>query len=211
MIKDGTGDDQKRPTTNWTGSTEVENGNKEVVKYEYNLGNEITKITYPNTKSITRAFDKAGRLEKITDWLSKETKFAYNRDSALKTTTFPSASEQQRRIRLRQRQSARKTTTLKEGGRNPRLDHLRARQSRRISHRPRNRLARQLKNWNTNTTKRERLIKGAGTSFEYDAANNPTKLGATNAEIRQSLSSSKEAGSDQIRLRQTRRADQSDA
>jgi len=72
--------------------TEVTNGAKEVLKYQYDLGNEATELTYPNGETIKRAFDKAGRLEKVTDWLGKETTFGYNRDSQLKATTFPSTS-----------------------------------------------------------------------------------------------------------------------
>ncbi len=73
--------------------TEAENGNKEVVKYEYNLGNQQAKITYPNKKEVTRAFDKDGRLEKLTDWLTHSTKFAYNEDSGLKAVVFPSETK----------------------------------------------------------------------------------------------------------------------
>jgi RHS repeat-associated protein len=69
--------------------TEVTNGKKEVVKYKYDLGNEQTELVYPNGETIKRAFDKAGRMEKVTDWLGKETTFAYNRDSQVKATTFP--------------------------------------------------------------------------------------------------------------------------
>jgi RHS repeat-associated protein len=69
--------------------TEVTNGAKELVKYKYDLGNEETEIIYPNGETVKRAFDKAGRLEKVTDWLGKETTFAYNRDSEVKATTFP--------------------------------------------------------------------------------------------------------------------------
>ena len=60
---DGTG------TTNYTYDeldrlTESKDGHGDTVKYEYDLANEQTKITYPNTKSVTRAYDKDGRLEK---------------------------------------------------------------------------------------------------------------------------------------------------
>jgi RHS repeat-associated protein len=72
--------------------TESENGHKEVSKYAYDLANEQTKITYPNTKSVTRAFDNAGRLEKVTDWSSNVTKFTYNEDSQPATTLFPSTT-----------------------------------------------------------------------------------------------------------------------
>lgn len=72
---------------------EVKNGKSEVVKYKYDLGNQQTEITYPNGETVKRSFDKAGRLEKVTDWLGKETTFSYNRDSQVKATTFPAATE----------------------------------------------------------------------------------------------------------------------
>jgi YD repeat-containing protein len=40
--------------------TESENGHKEIVKYAYDLANDETKITYPNGKTVERAFDKDG-------------------------------------------------------------------------------------------------------------------------------------------------------
>jgi RHS repeat-associated protein len=73
--------------------TESENGHKAVSKYEYDLANEQTKITYPNTKTVTSAFDTAGRLEKVTDWSSNVTKFTYNADSEQATALFPIATK----------------------------------------------------------------------------------------------------------------------
>ncbi len=72
--------------------TEFKNGNSEVIKYEYNLGNLQTKITYPNGKAVSREFDKAGRLASLTDWLGKKTSFAYNPDSDQTATTFPAGT-----------------------------------------------------------------------------------------------------------------------
>jgi RHS repeat-associated protein len=176
VMKDGTGT-TKKTYDELDRLTEVENGSKEVVKYEYDLGNQTTKITYPNGKSITRGFDKAGRLEKVTDWLGKETKFAYNRDSLLTTTTFPSASENKDEYAYDKAGQLEKTT-MKKG-----TETLAS-----ISYALDS--AGQLKSA-TQTglpgaekpeyeyDERERLKKGAGTSFGYDAANNPTKLGAT--------------------------------
>jgi RHS repeat-associated protein len=71
---------------------EVKDGVKEVVKYKYDLGNELTELTYPNGETVKHAFDKAGRLEKVTDWLGKETTFGYNRDSQVKAMTFPATT-----------------------------------------------------------------------------------------------------------------------
>ncbi len=74
---------------------ESKGGHGDVVKYKYNLDNEPTTITYPNGESVTRAYDKAGRLEKDTDWKSNEIKFAYNADSELEKTTFPTGTEEE--------------------------------------------------------------------------------------------------------------------
>ena len=64
--------------------TEYKNGAGKIVKYEYNLANLPTKITYPNKEAVTRAYDKDDRLEKVTDWKSNATSFKYNKDSSSK-------------------------------------------------------------------------------------------------------------------------------
>ena len=73
--------------------TESENGAKKVVKYKYDLANLPTTITYPNKKEIKREYDKDTRLEKVTDWNSKTSSFKYNPDSELEKTAFPSGTE----------------------------------------------------------------------------------------------------------------------
>ncbi len=87
-MTDGTGT-TKKTYDQLSRLTEVVNGKKEVVKYKYDLGNQQTELVYPNGETVKRVFDKAGRLEKVTDWLGKETTFVYNRDSQVKATTFP--------------------------------------------------------------------------------------------------------------------------
>lgn len=67
-------------------------GHGDSVKYEYNLDNQPIKITYPNGKAVTRTYDKAGRLESVSDWLEHTTKFGYDADSDLTITTFPAAT-----------------------------------------------------------------------------------------------------------------------
>lgn len=67
-------------------------GNGDTVSWEYNLGDEPVGLTYPNGKSISRLYDKAGRLESVTDWLSNTMSFAYSKDSELKATTFPAGT-----------------------------------------------------------------------------------------------------------------------
>lgn len=73
--------------------TEYKNGAKKTVKYKYDLKNEPTSTTYPNGKAITREYDKAGRLKSLTDWKAHTTSFKYNADSELTNTVFPAESK----------------------------------------------------------------------------------------------------------------------
>ncbi len=175
VMKDGTG-----TTTNTYDEldrlTEVKNGNSEVSKYEYNLGEQITKITYPNTKSITRGFDLAGRLEKVTDWLGKETKFTYDRDSSLKTTTFPATSTDKDEYEYNTADQLTKTTMLKGaetlasiGYTRDNLGQLKTATQKGLPGAEKTEYA---------YDEKERMSSGGGSAFEYDPANNPTKLGS---------------------------------
>jgi len=176
VTKDGSG------TTKYTYDqldrlSEAENGHKEVTKYEYNLANEPTKLTYPNEKAVTRAYDKDNRLEKVTDWSSHATSFSYDPNSNLKATTFPSETknedlyaynnaDQMNEVKMnkssetlasllytRDSNGQVKTVTSKglPGEEHPTYEY----------------------------DKNSRLSNGAGTAYEYDPANNPTKLGTS--------------------------------
>jgi RHS repeat-associated protein len=159
--------------------TESKDGHGDVAKYEYDLANQQTKITYPNGKAVVRGYDKAGRLEKVTDWLEHTTTFAYDPDSALISSTFPTGTsnvdkyayneaDQMSEVQMtkgaeslaslvytRDNDGQLKTTTSKglPGEEKPAYEYD-----------PNNRLAK------------------AGTSaYEYDYADNPTKIpGSTN-------------------------------
>jgi RHS repeat-associated protein len=174
-MKDGTGT-TKKTYDQLDRLTEVENGNKEVVKYEYDLAEELTKLTYPNGKSITRAFDKAGRLEKITDWLKGETKFAYNRDSALKSTTFPTASTNKDESEYNAADQLTKTTMLKGAETLASLSYTREKAGQLETTTQKGLPGEEKAEYGYDEN--NRLSKGAGSTFEYDAANNPTKLGS---------------------------------
>jgi RHS repeat-associated protein len=71
-------------------TTETRDGHGDVVKYQYDLADDNTKITYPNGKAVTRTYDNAGRLETVEDWLEHTTTFSYDPDSDLTKTDFPS-------------------------------------------------------------------------------------------------------------------------
>ena len=153
---------------------EYKNGNKEVIKYNYNLGNQQTEITYPNGKTVKRAFDKAGRLEKITDWLGYETNFSYNRDSQVKGTSYPGETTDEfayNRIGEMTELSNKKKGEFRGGGTYTRnkLGQVE------IGLEP----GQEIPEYKYEYDSASRLTKSNSTIFEYDKANNVTKIGST--------------------------------
>jgi RHS repeat-associated protein len=63
------------------------------VGYGYDLRNFKTSIVYPNALgTVNRVFDDAGRLQSVTDWLSKTTSYGYDADSNLTSQTNPNGT-----------------------------------------------------------------------------------------------------------------------
>jgi RHS repeat-associated protein len=157
--------------------TESENGHKEIIKYEYNLGNQQTKITYPNTKAVERAYDKDGRLEKVTDWSSNVTKFTYNPDSELEKTIFPTASKDEDTYAYN---DADQTTEVKMAKSTETLASLVY--TRDDDGQVKKTTSKGLPGTEvTENTYDEnnRLTKYGSTEYKYDSANNPTREGSS--------------------------------
>lgn len=175
-MKDGTGT-TKNAYDELDRLTESENGNKEVVKYKYDLGDETTEIVYPNAKAISQGFDKAGRLEAAKDWLGNETKFSYSRDSMPISTTFPSGTANKDIYEYNAADQTAKTTMAKGEETLASISYGRDK-------------AGQLESAGQTGLpgaaepkyaydERERMTSGAGGSFKYDPANNPTEVAGT--------------------------------
>lgn len=157
--------------------TEVTNGAKEIVKHKYDLGNQQTELTYPNGETIKRAFDKAGRLEKVTDWLGKETTFAYNRDSQVRTTTFPATTTNVDEYAYNRADQMTEASMKKGAAVLASMAYTR------------DNLGQITKSVDTGFSEEaernyeydaaNRLTKSNGTIFEYDAANNVKKISPT--------------------------------
>jgi RHS repeat-associated protein len=157
--------------------TETENGHKEVIKHEYNLVNDQTKITYPNGKAVTRGYDKDERLEKVTDWNEHTTKFAYNPDSDLATTIFPSETKDEDTYAYNHNDEMNEVTMLKSTETLASLAYPRDSDGQ-----VKQTTAKGLPGTEaTEATYDEnnRLTKAGSTEYKYDAANNPTRGGAS--------------------------------
>jgi RHS repeat-associated protein len=82
----------------------VKNGAGNTVTYGYDPDSNVTCLSYPNSGSttcatassgtglVTYAFDGAGELSTMKDWLGNTTSFSYDHDSNLTTTTLPSGT-----------------------------------------------------------------------------------------------------------------------
>ena len=157
--------------------TESENGHKEIIKYEYDLANDQTKITYPNEKSVTQAFDKDGRLEKITDWLTRFTTFSYDPDSDLKTMVFPSETKDEDKYTYN---DADQMTEVKMAKSTETLGSLVY--TRDSDGQVKKTTSKGLPGAETTENtydENNRLTKYGSTEYKYDAANNPTKEGSS--------------------------------
>ncbi len=52
------------------------------VGYGYNLRGQVTSLTYPNNKVVTRAYEADGAMTSSTDWSRKKTTFSYDQNEA---------------------------------------------------------------------------------------------------------------------------------
>lgn len=157
--------------------TEVKNGKSEVVKHKYDLGNQQTEIVYPNGETVKRAFDKAGRLEKVTDWLGKETTFSYNRDSQTKAITFPAATENVDEYSYNPAGEMTAVSMKKKAVVLASMTYTRDKLSRVEKSVDTGFSEEAERNYEYDTA--NRLTKSNGTAFEYDAANNVKKISPT--------------------------------
>jgi RHS repeat-associated protein len=173
-MKDGTGT-TKSKYDELDRLIETENGNKEVIKYEYNLGEEQTKITYPNGKAVTQEFDKDGRLEKVTDWLKGETKFAYNRDSALTAITFPAESGDKDEYEVDNVDEESKVTMKKGAETLASVSYARDKLEELESSTQKGLPGEEKLEFGYDEN--ERLTKGGKATYKYDGADNPTTIG----------------------------------
>jgi RHS repeat-associated protein len=155
--------------------TESKDGHGNVSSYEYDLANDQTKITYPNGKAVTRAYDDAGRLKSTTDWLEHTTKFAYDASSDLTATAFPTATSNE------------DTYAYDEAGAMSEVKMAKGAETLASLVYARNKDGAVTKATTVGLPgeaapgftydENSRLTKGAGITYEYDAANNPTKIG----------------------------------
>jgi RHS repeat-associated protein len=174
VITDGTGT-SKYTYDQLDRLTEAETGHKEKSKYEYDLANEQTKITYPNTKSVTRTYDKAGRLEKVTDWLEGASKFSYDADSDLTTTTFPTSTGDVDKYEHNQADQMSSQTMVKGTETLASLAYAHDNDGQVKSGTVKGLPGEEKPSYEYDTN--NRLTKGVGVAYEYDAANNATKIG----------------------------------
>jgi len=55
------------------------------------MANNLTGLTYPNGKTVTRGYDNANRLTSVSDWLGHTTQLGYDQNSNLTSQTYPNA------------------------------------------------------------------------------------------------------------------------
>ena len=64
-------------------------GSGATTQYTYDKAGDVTKLTYPNGKTIVRTYDGARRLTSVTDWLGNTTTFGYDPSGNVRSTGYP--------------------------------------------------------------------------------------------------------------------------
>ena len=124
---------------------------------------------------MTRAFDKDGRLEKATDWLSHATKFSYNPDSDLNLTTFPSEPKDEDKYAYNNADQMSEVKMLKGAETLASLVYTRDNDGQ-----VKKTTAKSLPGAEIteNTYDVNNRLTKSGSEYKYDSANNPTTIGA---------------------------------
>jgi RHS repeat-associated protein len=157
--------------------SEVETGHKETTKYEYNLGNQQTKITYPNGKSVEHGYSETGHLASVTDWLGNTTHFAYNAESSPTVTTFPTSTGETDTYSYNPANQITGITFAKGTKTLASLAYTRNNDGEVTQT-----TSKSLPGETTTADgydQNNRLTTGGATTYEYDPAGNPTKTGTT--------------------------------
>ena len=155
--------------------TKTKDGHGNTASYEYDLANEQTKITYPNGKVIERGYDKAGRLKSTTDWSKNVLKFTYDADSDLTATTFPSGTSGEDTYKYDETDAMTEVKMKKSSETLASLAYTRNKDEL-VEKATSKGLPGEEKPVYT-YDKNNRLTKGVGIPYEYDAASNPTTIG----------------------------------
>jgi RHS repeat-associated protein len=156
---------------------ETKDGHGDVTKYEYDIANQQTKIIYPSGKAVTRAFDKAGRLGSVTDWLEHTTKFAYSPDSQLAATTFPSGTSNVDKYTYNGADQMSEVVMTKAAETLGSLLYSRDNDGQVKTVTSKGLPGEEKPSYEYDAN--NRLSKGAGLAYEYDAANSPTNSGSS--------------------------------
>jgi RHS repeat-associated protein len=151
---------------------ESENGHKEVIKNEYNKGNLLAKITYPNGKAVTRTYNSNGLLEEVTNWEGHSV-YSYNADADLTKVAFFKPDDEDK-------------YSYNEADELTGIEMLHSEEtlaSLAYTHNGDEQVTSVVSKGLPGEEKTayeydasSRLTKAAGTAYEYDPANNPTKI-----------------------------------
>lgn len=156
--------------------TEIKGGPEYVAAYEYNLANAQTKIAYPNGKAVTHKYYNNGDLKSVADWLEHTTEFKYDADSDLTAITFPSGTGNEDTYAYNEADAMTEVNMAKGAETLASIMYSRNKDEQ-VTKATTKGLPGEEKpafSYDENS----RLTKGAGVTYKYDGANNPTTIGS---------------------------------
>jgi RHS repeat-associated protein len=76
--------------------TSYTDGDGNVIGYEYDDVNRLSRLTYPGGKQVSYAYDLAGRLSTVTDWANRVTTYSYDAVGRMTQLLRPNGTKQTR-------------------------------------------------------------------------------------------------------------------
>ncbi|MFF2077438.1 RHS repeat-associated core domain-containing protein [Kitasatospora sp. NPDC058162] len=156
------------------------NGAGSTVGYGYDGNNNLTTITYPGstTRTVTRTFDKDNRLTGLKDWNNRSTTFGYDPDGRWTSTTYPNGTTA---TTVRDDTGSTVSDTLRQGAATlASLAYARDKAGQLASETPTSLPGTgQTYQYTPLQQVKSATAGGVTTAFEYDAADNPIRVGST--------------------------------
>ena len=76
--------------------TSYTDGAGNLIGYEYDASDRLTKVIYPDLKEVAYTYDPAGRLLTVTDWANRVSSYTYDGVGRLDDTLFANGTKQTR-------------------------------------------------------------------------------------------------------------------
>ena len=77
----------------WDRVASYTNEDGEILHFEYDDNDNLTKLIYPNGDAVTYTYDAHDQMKTVTDWLGRRTEYVYDLNGRLVVTMLPNGTQ----------------------------------------------------------------------------------------------------------------------